>query len=108
MTTVDATIGAQVQQAAVTFSSLGDNVVVLGVAGKIIKVLQFFFVIGGAANITFKSGSTAITGSMPFSGAGAFVLDYAQLPLNCLNAGDSFVVNLSAGVAVGGTIWYAQ
>jgi hypothetical protein len=106
MTTFDATIGPEVSQAAVNFSASGDNVVVLGLVGSRIKVLQFFLVFAGATNITYKSGTTPMSGPLSFGSNGAHVLDYMQLPLTC-NPGDSFVINSSAAVQVGGTVWYA-
>ena len=102
---VDATLGALVRQAPINFNTSGDNVVVLGVIGQIIRVLQFFYVCGAATNITFKSNATALSGPLIFSTNGAQVQDYMQLPLNC-NVGDSFIMNSSNAVQVGGTIWY--
>lgn len=106
MTTWDATVAANVQQAAVSFSGSGDNTVVVGLPNKQIKILQFFLVFAGATNITYKSGVTTISGPMDFSANAAQVQDYMQLPLTC-NVGDNFVINSSAAVQVGGTIWYA-
>lgn len=107
MTTWDDSIGAKVTQAPVNISGAGDNTVISGLLGQVIKVLQFFFVIGAASNLTYKSGTTVISGPLNFPAAAGQVQDFIQLPLTC-NAGDSFIVNLSAGVQVGGTIWYIQ
>lgn len=105
MTTWDDSLGASVQQAPINFSGAGDNTVINGTLGLRIKVLQFFFVIGAATNLTYKSGTTPISGPLDFPGAGAQVQDFIQLPLTC-NLGDSFVINSSNGVQVGGTIWF--
>lgn len=102
----DVTLGAQVLQAPVNFNSSGDNTVIPGVMGQTVRVLQFFLAIADVTNITYKSGSSALSGPLTFTSAGAHVLDYGQLPLNCLNAGDSFVINSSNAVQVSGTIWY--
>ena len=102
------TIGASVQQAAINFSGSGNNTVVTGVVGKKIKILQIYLVLGGASNLTFLSGLTALTGLMDFSSNGAFVLDFGQLPLTCVNVLDSFIINSSSGVQVGGTVWYVM
>lgn len=102
----DDTLGAQVIQASVDFSGSGDNLVIPGVSNKIIKVLQYFLVIAGQTTLTFKSASIAITGPLEFSGSSADVQDFIQLPLTCLNAGDGFLINSSAAVQIGGTIWY--
>lgn len=104
---VDGTLGPQTLQAVVSFSGSGNNIVVNGTVGKIIKVLQIFFVVGGATNLIFKSGSTALSGTLTMLANGSVVLDYIQLPLNCLT-GDDFVINSSLAVTVGGTIWYIK
>ena len=107
MTTWDSSLGASVQQASVSFSGAGDNTVIAGTLGQTIKVLQFFLVIGAAANLIYKSGATVISGEMDYSANGAHVQDFIQLPLTC-NPGDSFIVNCSAGVQIGGTIWFIK
>lgn len=107
MTTFDSTIGASVTQVPINFSGAGDNILVAGIAGKRIKVLQFFFVLAAATNLTYKSGSTVLSGALDFGSNAAQVQDFIQLPLTC-NVGDPFILNSSAAVAVGGTIWYAQ
>ncbi len=107
MTTWDDTLGPKVTQAVINFSGSGDNTIVTGLLGKVIRVLQFFLVLGAASNLTYKSGTTAISGPLDFTSAGAQVQDFIQLPLTC-NPGDSFVINSSNAVQVGGTIWFIQ
>jgi len=107
MTTFDPTIGPLVQQAVISFSSSGNNVVVLGVTSQRIKILQFFLVLAGATNLTYYSGATPLSGPLDFSANAAQVQDFIQLPLTC-NVGDSFVINSTNAVQVGGTVWYAQ
>ncbi len=107
MTTWDDTLGAHVTQAPIDFSGSGDNTVISGLLGQVIRVLQFFFVIGAATNLTYKSGANALSGPLDFSSAGAQVQDFIQLPLTC-NSGESFVINSSNAVQVGGTIWYIR
>jgi len=102
----DATLGALAIQAPISFSGVGDNTVVSGLQGQIVKVLQLFLVCGSTTNLTFKSGSTALSGALAMLANGSMVLDYIQLPLQCLT-GDSFIINSSAG-SVGGTIWFIQ
>lgn len=108
MTTHDATVGAQVLQAPINFSSTGDNVVVNGLVGKVTKILQIMLVLSTSSNLIFKSGSVAISGTFTMLANGSFVLDYIQLPITCLNPGDNFVINQSGAATVGGIIWYAQ
>ena len=109
---IDATLGAVVQQIPIAFTTSGDNIVVQGLVGKQIKVLQFFYTVSGSTIIVFKSytspGVTAsLSGLVTFAGNGSQVQDYMQLPLTC-RVGDSYVMNSSAAVTVGGTLWYVM
>lgn len=107
MTTFDATLGATVFQLPVNFSGAGDNIIIPGVAGKRIKVLQLFYVVAALTDITFKSAATALSGSLNYPAAAAQVQDFIQLPIDC-NIGDAFVLNSSSAVQVGGIVWYIQ
>jgi hypothetical protein len=97
-----------VQQAVINFSGSGDNIIATGTSGQITRVLQLFFVIGGTTVLTFKSGSSALTGGMSFNTSGAMFMDYIHMSLDCLNAGDNFIINSTNAVQIGGTIWYVQ
>jgi len=105
---VDATLGALVVQAPLSFSATGDNIIVPGLIGKLTKVLQLIMVFGGATGITFKSGVNPLSGEMYMVQNGTFVLDYIQCPITCYSAGDNFIMNLDPGVMVGGMIWYIR
>lgn len=109
MTVFDATLGSPVRQAAISFTSSGsgDHIIVAGTAGFKIAVLQFFFVVSADVTLTYFSGTTALTGAMPFLANGAQVQDFIQLPLTCAD-GDPFIINVSGTVTLGGTIWYAK
>ena len=107
MTTFDATIGASITQVPINFAGAGDNIIIAGVFGQIIRVAQFLFVIADATNLIFKSGTTVLSGSMNFGSNAAIDQDFIQLPLHC-NSGDSFIINSSNAVQIGGIIWYAQ
>ena len=105
---IDTTLGASVTQAVLNFSSSGTNVVIAGSTGKLTRVLQLFFVVGAASNITFQSEGVGLSGQMNFTGAGSFFMDYLQLPLTCLHSGDDFDIVSSNAVQIGGTIWYIK
>ena len=104
---VDSTLGAKVFQDVISFAASGNNTIIAGIVGKRIKVLQIMFTIASAGNLIFKSGSTALSGTFTFPASGSMVLDYIQLPLNCLPDA-SFIINASTAQIVGGTIWYIQ
>jgi hypothetical protein len=107
MTTFDDSIGPFVIQTPVSFLASGDNIIIVGSIGTLIRVLQFFWVIASTTTLIYKSGATALTGPLVFGTNAAQVQDFIQLPLTC-NNGDNFIVNSTAAVQVGGTIWYAQ
>jgi hypothetical protein len=108
MVAFDATYGSPIQQAVINFTGSGDQIVVAGISGQVIRVLQFFIVLGASATLIYKSGATALTGPLSFLANGAQVQDFIQCPLNCLSPGDPFIINANNAVTVGGTIWYVQ
>lgn len=106
MGTWDDSLGPGVTQASFSFSASGDNIVITGAAGAVIKVLQFFLVVAAPTSLTYKSGaSTILSGPLVFTANAAQVQDFIHLPLTC-RTGDNFVVNSSNAVGIGGTVWY--
>jgi len=103
----DATLGPITIQAPLTFG-IGENVVIPGLFGMRIKVLQLFFILSMSSGTTliYKSGSTPLSGPMQFLQSGAQDQDFIQLPLTC-GMGEDFVISSSSGSG-GGTIWYNQ
>ena len=106
--------GSQVQtpgiitNAVIDFSGSGANTIVAGVAGKKIYIFRLYFILGGASNLTFKDGSTALTGAMPFLANGYMVLDPTLVPWHECASGDAFIINSSNAVQVSGAIGYVQ
>ena len=105
---IDATLGALVVQSPLNFSGSGDVVVVPGLVGKLTKVIQLILVVGGPTTLTFKCDSGVISGPMPMLSNGSMVIDYIQVPITCYNPGESFIINNSGGVSIGGIIWYIR
>lgn len=94
----------------INISSSGDNTVIAGVAGEIITVYGMFFQCGAATTITFKNGTSALSGPMSFvSGGGLNVFFGDSTPIFTLSSGSSFIVNASGLFPqVGGFIYYTQ
>ena len=93
----------------VSFGSVGDNVVVAGVPGKRILVTGLVLVFASDVTLTFKRGSTALSGSMPFLANGSLVLDplsHNQGAWLETEAGEAFIANLSLGVTTTGWVLY--
>jgi hypothetical protein len=59
---------------------------------------------GGAVNITWKSGSTSITGAIPLSD-GEYINIFQEVPiLKSRATGDDLILNLSANIGVYGWV----
>lgn len=86
----------------------GDVTIIAGIAHKIIRVYRLAIVIAAATNVIFKEGATALSGPMDFSTIGSITLDQSGLPWYICESGNSFVINSSNAVQIGGTIWYTQ
>jgi hypothetical protein len=107
MPTFDSTI----KSAVVNFSSSGDNVIVASVAGQLIQMVGILIVVGGATNITFKSGTgTPLSGALPLTANGALILDPVPnlVWYQTLTAANNLVINNSNAVQVSGTVYYKQ
>lgn len=90
----------------VNFSASGDNVLVAGVIGKVIKVWRMFVVADDVTTLIFKDGSSPLSG--PLSGKLRIVLDLNDKPWYQTSPGNDFVVHQSSGIQVGGTLWITQ
>ncbi len=93
----------------VNFAALGDNTVIAaGGTGRVNRVYRLFLVVGGATNITFKRGATALSGPIPLSANGAITLDFEAEPWFECADNEAFVINSSAAVQVSGRIYFTQ
>jgi hypothetical protein len=93
----------------VSVSSSGNNTLVAGVSGKTVRVFKLVLVFSAAANATFQDGSsTALSGAIPMLANGSIVLDFDTVPWYVTSSGNAFVLNLSTGVTVTGTVYYTQ
>ena len=93
--------------AVIHYTTSGDKTVIAAAVGKRIVVTGALVVCGAAVTLTFKSGSTAITGPMTFAAGGGFGRDARpDSYLFRTDAGQALVLNLSADAAVGGCLTY--
>lgn len=100
----------QIQQfktGVLNFNGNGDNNAIAAVTGQTIKVWKIAFTTAGAVNVTFKDGTTALSGAFVFTANGSnMILYYDGSPHFVTSPGNAFVMNLSAGVAITGEVWY--
>ena len=87
----------------------GNNQVVAAVAGKRIIVFAYNYVANGAVNAHWRSNSTAITGPMYMDAASkGKVCPYNPKGWCVTAVGEALNLHLSASVAVGGELTYAE
>jgi len=96
--------------ATINISSSGDNTIVVAPgAGKRIYVDYVSFLPTTAVAVTFKSGTTALSGPYPLDTLQAFTAENAsQIESGIIECADNsaFVINLGSAVQVGGFVRY--
>lgn len=96
-------------EANISISAGGDNTVIVGVAGRTIRVFKLFLVVASNVTLTFKDGVvTAISGALPMTANGSIVLDFDGEHWFVTSLGNDFIINLSGAVGVFGRIYYTQ
>lgn len=94
--------------APINLSAAGASTLVTGVAGKSIVVLSAWVICSQACNVSFET----LTGGVLIAGPGYCIANGGfVLPMNSggwfeTQPGDSLLINLSPGVAVGGSLSY--
>jgi hypothetical protein len=81
---------------------------VFGVAGKSIVVLSAWMVASNQVNAKFQTstGPVDLTGPADCAQYGGFVLNFNASGWFATAVGDSLILNLSSGIAVGGSLSY--
>jgi hypothetical protein len=100
-----------IRRQGISLSTSGDNPVITGVAGQRIKILGLFLIVNGDVSVILKSGTSNLTGIMPLASKGnGFVLPQAIVGYHWLEGGvgESFVINLSAGIITSGVVLFVQ
>lgn len=95
--------------APISVSGAGAKTVIAGVSGQIIQVVGLYFQCNIVTTVTIKTGSTAQTGPMNFTGTGGLNLPImAAGPYFQCADGDDFVFYFSglAGQAAGQIFYY--
>lgn len=100
--------GNDLTGAAINASSTGDNTIVAAVATKCTLVFKIFFVSSAATTVTFKDGSTALTGAITLTAGGSFVLDLDSEPWFIATAGNAFIISQSGTAQLSGRAYYKQ
>lgn len=91
---------------AINFISSGDNEIVAAQANKRILIHRLFLVCGGSTNLTFKRGSTSLSGAIPMATNGGITFDITGEPWFATDLSEAFNIGSSSGVQVSGTCYY--
>lgn len=96
----------QLQSTLIDFAGSGDNTVVALISGKRILVHRLFVVCGGATNLTFKRGSTALSGALPMVAGGGITFDVSGEPWFTTGLAEDFIMTSSNAVQVSGCCYF--
>lgn len=98
---------------AISASSNGDNTLLAAVTGRRIVVIAFALSFSGTVNAKFKDGASTDLSGLYYGVADTFVqvpalplLQWGPIGHFATSQGNALVLNLSAGVAVGGHVVY--
>jgi hypothetical protein len=98
------------KSAAVSCAASGDNTIIAAPgAGKQLVIDHLNFIVTSAVAVTFKSGSTSLSGAYPFDTKQAIALDNAmQAEKGVITCGvnEAFIINLGGAVQVSGFVRY--
>lgn len=91
--------------AAIDFSGSGDTAIVAGGPG-ILRIWMMLLAVAGATSITFKAGTTVLSGAVPLITGVPLVLPFSTKPWFRCGAGNAFQINSSNSVQCSGTVYY--
>lgn len=93
--------------AKIDFASASDNTVIAAVASNRILIHRIWFVCSIADNLTFKDGSTALSGAVPMGATGGLTFDLSGEPWFVTTVGNAFKIGSSAGAQISGIVYYS-
>jgi hypothetical protein len=100
---------AAMTAAAVNVNTSGDNTLVTGISGTVIRLYRLLLVPSAALTITIKDGSsTVLLGPMAIGANQILKLSFDSQPWAVTSMGNNLIINLSAGTQTGGASFYTQ
>lgn len=97
------------KRATISTATSGDNTVVAAVSGKKIRVTALHLVTEGAVVLTWKSGTNAISGALPYVGNSGLAMGNGASPIGLDTvAGEALVLNLGSAIGVRGFLAYFE
>jgi hypothetical protein len=95
-------------EASINFSASGLNPVVVGIALQTIKVWKLWLQVNGNVSLTFKSGGTALGGSLTLAQGGSWIFPRDGDPWFTCGVAENFGIDADAAVQVSGRAYYTQ
>jgi len=94
----------------INVSASGQNTLIAGVGGQVIKVYYGFLVVNGTVLFDFRDGATTSLNGAPFPLVinGSINLPMVSEPWLTTSSGNALTCNLSAAVTVTGVLFYTQ
>lgn len=97
------------QPVVVSCASMGNNTLVAGVSGLVIRVNRLLLVPASAVTFQFLDGATGLTGIMSIAANQVFYLEPGTPDaLFFTSPGNGFILALGGAVQVSGAIWFLQ
>lgn len=90
------------------FSAPGTATVVTGSGSFVTNVYRLLLTNTTATSITFRNGTTPLTGDMSYGANGSIVLDYSGVPWFTTGAGANFNISISTTSQISGRLYYTQ
>ncbi len=98
---------AKLDLAKVKIDQAASGAVFANSTGQRLRIYQLFLSVATTVTVTFKSGSTALTGAATVNAGVPLVLDFSPLGWFDIEAAESFTLTLGSGVQVSGNLVYA-
>ena len=94
--------------AVISASASGDNSIVAANATKKLRVLGYVLVSSGTVNVTWRRGTTALTGAMPLIANTGIASAFSPVGWFETNTNEALNLNLSGATAVYGHVVYIE
>lgn len=99
-------IGARLIQVSVDENTAANNTIVAAVSGHSIKVMAYVFTVELTTTLTFKSGSTAISGQLSIDDKAGAVVISPSYPILETVSGQALNITQGDAVLLGGHLTY--
>lgn len=94
------------KSAAVNISSAITTAIVAAVTGQSIRMHRILLVVSAPVNLTFKDGTTALSGPIPLATNEGLALDYQTQAWFVTSSGAALNLTTDSTATVAGTVWY--